>query len=54
LARAGQLSRFCELLKENFEEAVSHAEKEANRTVRAVECAAESREDFLPRVPVGC
>jgi hypothetical protein len=51
LARAGRLSRFCELLKENFTEAVNHAEKEASRNV---ECAAECREDFLPRVPVGC
>ena len=53
LARAGKLSRFCELLKENFEEAVNDAEKEAKRNVATRECARESCEDSLPCVSVG-
>jgi hypothetical protein len=42
LARAGRLSRFCELLKENFTEAVNDAEKEAKRNVCASDCGADS------------
>jgi hypothetical protein len=49
LARAGRLARFCELLKENFTEAVNDAEKDANRNV----CAGGSGADSLPGVQVG-
>ena len=32
LARAGRLARFCELLKENFTEALNNAEEESKRS----------------------
>jgi hypothetical protein len=53
LARAGKLSRFCELLKENFEEAVKDAEEKANRNIATRECTGERCEDSLSCLPVG-
>jgi hypothetical protein len=48
LARSGRLARFCELLKQNFTEAVNDAEKESKRNV----FAGASGEDSMPCVQV--
>jgi hypothetical protein len=50
LARSGRLSRFCELLKENFEEAVNDAEKESKRIAFAGNFPGE---DSMPCVQIG-
>jgi hypothetical protein len=53
LARSGRLARFCELLKENFTEAVNNAEKEANRSVHGEAAnGGASRADCLSCVQV--
>jgi hypothetical protein len=49
LARSGRLARFCELLKENFEEALNDAEKESKRNT----CSGAPCADSLPCVQVG-
>jgi hypothetical protein len=50
LARSGRLSRFCELLKENFTEAINDAQKEAKRSAFAGNFPGENS---LPCVQVG-
>ena len=51
LARTGKLARFVELLKVNFEEALEHAKKEANRN--AVSGGWLPGESPVSRVQVG-
>jgi hypothetical protein len=48
IARAGRVERFCELLKEKFEEALRNAKEESNGS--AARCAGEN---YLSGVQVG-